>query len=261
MQFKFLFLVALTPKTLINPLRQRLQDLSLSSLKSTEYDNYAAIILGEHEKIEGKLIFVKAPNGTKGERLKFAMDYLIAQNIEYEYLCRFDDDDVLNPHILNMYRDSKSACIADEYHAFYDLYTKQCLQTKRTWMANTVFLRKDYATFLMPDGRMLIEQDHAEEWMTFFKGKDVNFASKNHPIYLRVLSPTSETANVDASNYLNYLKSFGNWEKAKAIKDFEPILEKLKVTGNEFFENSELSNSSEIDYNSLVKKIKKKFFS
>jgi len=260
LQFKFLFLVALTPKTLVNPLRQRLQDLSMLSLKSIEYDNYAAIILGEEEKIDGNLIFVKAPNGTKGERLKFAMDYLIAQNIDYEYLCRFDDDDILNPLILTLYKNTKAMCIADKHHAFFDLFTKRCLQTKRTWMANTVFLRKDCATCLMPDGRTLIEQDHAEEWMNFFKEKEVKFASKKHPIYLRVLSPTSETANIDANNYQNYLKSFGNWKNAKTILDFKPLIEKLNIIGKDFYKNSPIFIQREMSANSFIKRIAKRFF-
>lgn len=259
LQFKFLFLVALTPKTLINPLRQRLQELSLSSLRDQENDNYAAIILGDEEKIDGNLIFVKAPNGTKGERLKFAMKYLVKENIDYQYLCRFDDDDILNPSIFNFLSGAKAAVIADKYHSFFDLYTQKCLQTKRDWMANTVFLRKDCATHLMPDGRTLIEQDHAEEWMKFFKGKEIYFVPKKHPIYLRVLSPTSETANIDADNYQNYLESFGNWRNAKAIDDFKHQIKELQQISSSFF-NAQHQTSSLNDLKGLFKKIKTKLF-
>ena len=96
MQNKFLLLVALTPVEYLNPLRSRLQEVSLNSLRKVKYDNFQVLILGEKDQEEGKLKYIKSPNGRKGLRLAFALDYIKKHQIDYDYIARFDDDDVLN---------------------------------------------------------------------------------------------------------------------------------------------------------------------
>ncbi len=222
---------------MMNPLRAALQQASLASLRNIKYDNYQAIILGDEDKIEHNLHFVKAPEGSKGDRLAFALNYLKTSNTQFDYICRFDDDDIFNPFILNNYAQTNADCIADLYHAFYNLASHQCIVSKKTWLANTVFLKKAHALSVLKDGRTLIEQDHAEEWMPYFADKKITYSHKNHPLYLRVLSPTSITANIDKNAYKTYLQSFGNWKKHLDLNDFVASLINLYEINQAFYKD------------------------
>lgn len=242
---QFLLLVALTPKKFLSPLRVSLQEVSIDSLKRVEYDNFQAIILGDEERVEGKLHYVKSPDGTKGERLSIALDYLNNQNIAFDYIARFDDDDVFNPSILGRYKSATADCLADQFHAFYDLNSNRTINTKKSWLANTVLLKKAHALNIQKDGRTLIEQDHAEEWHSYFKDKLVEYALPDHPIYLRVLSPTSITAKEDdGATYSQYLRSFGDWSKPKKFVDFSQSQAKMDQVHQEFYPDGRFEPSS-----------------
>ena len=231
---KFLFLVALTPKNLLTPLRERLQQASFASLNSVKYDNFRVLLFGDEDKVDGNLTFISAPNGKKGDRLKFALEYIEKHEIAFDYIARFDDDDFINPTIFDQYKFTKCNAIADKYHGFVDLGTCKTITTFRNWMANTVLMCKEDAFANMPNGKTLIEQDHAEEWHNYFKKKEVLYAPKNNPIYLRLLSPTSETANID-EDYNAYLKSFGNWKKPIFMEAFKQDMLNIKNISEAFF--------------------------
>ncbi len=193
MQHKFLLLVALTPKRFLNPLRSELQRLSLDSIRQIEYDNCEAIVLGDEEGVDGKLRFVKSPEGSKGDRLAFALKYLKEESIDYDYIARFDDDDIINPKTMARFTSTKGDCFADRFHGFYDLFSGCLALSEKDWLANTVFMKRQHALAQMKDGRTLIEQENAEKWQHFFRGKEVVYASKPEPIYFRVLSTNSNS--------------------------------------------------------------------
>lgn len=235
-QNKFLLLVALTPVEYLNPLRSRLQEVSLDSLRKVKYDNFQVLVLGDKEYEEGKLSYIKAPNGSKGLRLKFALEYIEKHNLAYDYIARFDDDDVLNSQIFEQYANSKSACIADRFHAYYDLNSHLTITEEKNWLANTVFLKKEHALAMCKDGRTLIEQDHALEWHSYFQKKEVLYTKSQVPIYLRVLSPTSITSTTnDNHSYATYLDSFGDWLSPIHLPDFESSIAQLEKVHNEFY--------------------------
>lgn len=104
---------------MLNPLRIKLQETSFTSLKNIKYDNYEVLLFGEQEKTEGKLHFIKAPEGRKGDRLKFALRYISQNKITCDHLCRFDDDNLINPNILSLCAALKNNAIADQYHSFF----------------------------------------------------------------------------------------------------------------------------------------------
>jgi hypothetical protein len=236
LQNQFLVLVALTPKKFLNPLRIALQEVSIDSLKKIEYDNFKAIILGDDEKVEGNLIYVKSPDGTKGKRLTVALKYILDQKIDFDYIARFDDDDVFNPKVLQQFSSIEADCLADHFHAFYDLNSNRTISTKKNWLANTAFLTREHAFSIQKDGRTLIEQDHAEEWHLYFEKRNMYYASAGQPIYLRVLSPTSITANgQEGSSYSHYLQSFGDWSQPLKLTNFSESLSKLEKVHQEFY--------------------------
>ena len=220
---KFLFIVALTPMEFLNPLRIRQQEVFLDSLKAVKYDNFQAILLGDKEDKVGKLTFVKSPNGSKGDRLKFALEYLKRNEIEYDYVARFDDDDVLNPNIFEIVNELPEAdCFYDNWHAYYDLYSGEHTHEKKDWMANAILMKKEHALFVLADGRTLVEQDHAQEWHLYFRHLKKTALPKLRPIYLRILSPGSVTANAkEEQNYQTYLAGQCKWNVRPVFKDFE----------------------------------------
>ncbi len=224
MKPKFIFLVTLTPPSYMNPLRAVLQKNCINSLKQIKGDNYLALLIGEENKVDKKLHYIASPQGNKGIKLAFAIEYLVQQKIQYTHLCRFDDDDIINPNILNQLYESNADCFADKYHGFYDLTSNRILLAKKNWMANTVFMKKEHALHIMPNNRTLIEQDHAESWQSYFESKKIYYVSKNSPIYLRVLSPTSITALLDtATDYVAYLNTFGDWSRTNRHGQFSHI--------------------------------------
>jgi len=259
-QNQFLLLVALTPQEYLNPLRRRLQEVSLASLRRVKYDNFQALILGDEDREEGNLKFIKAPSGTKGLRLDFALKYIKKLGINYDYIARFDDDDVLNPSIFKLIAEIKADCIADNAHAFYDLNSNLTITSQKDWLANTVFLKKEHALALLPDNRTLIEQDHGEEWHLYFKKKEISYVKSASPIYIRVLSPTSITSTSNESgSYAQYLDSFGNWLLPVELPHFSESLKGLESIHLEFYPDGKYVPVRRSALSRIVGKLKRLF--
>lgn len=256
MSSKFLFIIALTPEEFLNPLRIRQQEVFLRSLQAVKYDNFQAILLGEKEEQVGNLTFVKSPNGSKGERLKFALEYLEKHEIEYDYIARFDDDDILNPNIFDIVNAlSAGDCFYDSWHAYYDLYSGEYTHEKKDWMANSILMKKEHALFVMQDERTLIEQDHAQEWHLYFKDKQNIAVPKLRPIYLRVLSPGSVTANAkEEQSYQVYLAGQCKWNVRPDFKDFD--LGKLNSIHKDFYPAGRLQIPKKSVFRKIISRLK-----
>lgn len=236
----------------MNPLRSRLQAAFKESLKQIKDDNCTTILLGEDDLTEGNLKYIKAPDGTKRERLTFALNYLKTHNIAYNYIARFDDDDLLNPNFISILQSLPEAdCYYDKWHAYFDLYSAQHTHEPKDWMANTVFMKKEHALSVMKDGRTLIEQDHAEEWYLYFEDKTLAAFPKERPIYLRILSPGSVTANSkEEQSYQEYLAGQCKWNKQPNLKDFS--FKSLQNIHDEFYPKGKLN----LPKKSILSKIK-----
>ena len=125
-------------------------------------------------------------------------------------------------------------------------------------MANTVFLKKVHALAMLPNKKTLIEQDHAEEWHGYFENKEVSYVSKNRPVYLRVLSPTSITSTTgDVKSYAQYLDSFGDWLTPMAFSCFKESLTQLEKVHLEFYPDGKYESVKLSLGTRVVKKLKR----
>ncbi len=222
---KFLFITPLTPSSMMNEVRYKLHQAYLNALDSQLYSNWEVLLVGEEEKTEGKKTYLKCSGITKGDKIQLAYTYINSLPDKPEYLIRLDDDDIISPMILEKVRDIKFDCYADKYHSFYDLNSGLISQQKRDWLPNTVIHKMEHALQIYgEENKPLFTLDHSKYWHEYYRKKKVKWARKSHPVYLRILSETSITANRPGSNessenYKKYLSGFGRWKK-KELKDF-----------------------------------------
>jgi len=220
----FLFITPLTPSPKINPLRAELHLCYLAALQNQTYPHWQALLIGEEHKSEGRLTYLKCEGVTKTEKLNCAFQYINSMQIKPHYLIRLDDDDLISPFVLERASKKIFDCYADKFHSFYDISNKLTAQQKRPWLANTVIHKTEHAMHPFGEKNLpLFTLDHSLYWHKFYKSRKIKWARKSHPVYLRLLSPTSISANpdnkADDEEYMEYLKSFGKWSK-KMIGDF-----------------------------------------
>lgn len=229
MSKRFLFITPLTPKHLLTPLRELLFNQFLFALNNQSYPNWEAILIGDEEKTEGKIKYLKVQALSKEIKLIFAKEYILNLKEKPDYIIRIDDDDIINPFVLEKISGLEFDCYADNYHAFYDIVSGKISQQNRPWLANTVIHKYEHAMIEYGvDKTPLFLCDHSKSWHDYYKDKKVIFSSKKHPIYLRVLSPTSITAETnELKSYNLYLKGFGKWKRislnpfARLVSDIE----------------------------------------
>lgn len=130
-----------------------------------------------------------------------------------DFIIRLDDDDIISPDILERVSKENFDCYADEFHTFYDLSSGKICQQKRNWLPNTVIHSFKHAMKIMENGKPLFSQDHSEVWLNYYSGKKIIYSPKEHPVYLRIISPTSVSGKKDfnSEGYQKYLYSFGKW--------------------------------------------------
>lgn len=224
---KFLFVIPQSPKRIISPFRQRLIDISMRSLLEQESMNWEAWFLGEENKTQDNLNYIKCPVETKEEKLHFVVDLLMEQKSLPEYIVRFDDDDIINTRVLKELENAQFDCYADAWHTFFDVSTGRMSMQKRGWLPNTVIHKTEHALavygeyhyVVKSDKRRphLLQNDHSKWWHKYYADKKVVYADKASPLYMRILSPTSFTASSDKQNadqnaYADYLSRFGEWD-------------------------------------------------
>jgi hypothetical protein len=251
----FLFLVPLTPSRLMTPLRSLLFEQFLKGLQSQRYENWSAILIGEHEGTEGKVKYCRIMAESKEIKLIFAREYIRGLTVKPDYIIRIDDDDIINPYILEKVSKIEFDCYADRFHTFYDIISGEISLQSRPFLANTVIHHYDHAIAeIGEDKTPLIQSDHSF-WINYYQSKRCVYAGKYFPVYLRVLSPTTitngifnktgsthslyssfkekvvklvEAPNIDLSAYAGYLGSHGRftWLNRKRLP-FHSALENL----------------------------------
>ncbi|MCW3071663.1 MAG: hypothetical protein JWO44_1553 [Bacteroidetes bacterium] len=241
----FLFITTLTPSSLLSPLRASLFDLYKDSLNGQTYPNWQALLIGEEEKKQGRIIYKKTDAVSKGDKLKVAYEYLLSLEVKPDYIIRLDDDDLISQYALEYAGGLDFDCCSDLYHSFYDIASGLTSQQHRDWLPNTIIHKYEHAVAAYGDsGLPLFNQDHSQAWHRYYAGKKIHFVPKKHPVYLRVLSPTTITSkidplhsekfeNIDMNAYSAYLKGFGKWRNFN-LCDFECYRPQLLQTWEEF---------------------------
>ncbi len=192
----FLFIIALTPSRLLTPLRKLLYDEFAKSLQQQTYSNWEALLIGESNRDEGKLKFRSIGAESKEIKLIFASEYIRKLSQKPDFIIRMDDDDIINPGALANIASEEFDCFADKYHAFYDIVSGKISLQKRNFLANTVVHKFEHAVKeIGRDNIPLLQCDHSV-WIDYYRAKKIRYASKNDPLYLRVLSPTTVTNGV-----------------------------------------------------------------
>lgn len=263
----FIFIVPHTPKQFRDELRDRLFEITLESLKKQTYVNWRAYIISDEDKIDGNLHFINSEATSKKEKLIKGLELVASLNIKPDFIIRFDDDDIINPGILEKASKLDFECMADEFHAFYDVISGYTALQKRNWFANTVIHKYKHA--IKEDGGVpLLLHDHSKSWHIYYRDKEVIYSKKEFPLYLRILSPTSitaggnleiETANNRIKRYRDYLQGFGRWKTSdiQVFSDYKNILGSL--SNEAYFKPfSRFRVPSTAEY--YINKLRNKFF-
>lgn len=250
----FVFIIPLTPKRLLNPIRQTLFDMMIFALKNQTSTNWTALLMGEDESVDGNLVFLNSevsldPNYVKESRgdvghtdkhhkIEIALQHIARAKNKPKYLIRLDDDDLISPDVIKFIEKEgmNHDCYADKYQALYNITDAQIALPKLPWMANSIFHKYEHAlTRVAPHNRKLINCSHSDAFHLFYKDRKVYYFPKFSPLYLRILSETSlHIKTADTSNYSDHKKKYGFWYYyelpsyegyiVQLIKKFEAIL-------------------------------------
>lgn len=252
----FVYIIPLTPDSVLTPLRKALREITLNSLLNQTSDNWQALLIGDEEKTEGNFIYVKTNAVSKSEKLIYAYQYLLREPIKPGYIIRLDDDDIISPFVLECASQLEFDCYSDLYHSFYDVASCTVSQQKRDWMPNTIIHTFSNAMASYGEkGLSLFAHDHSKSWHHYYSDKKHVYAPKDHPIYLRIISPSTISSGnnsqhvnaVDFQSYEKHLNSFGKWKKFN-LSDFQPYKndliniwekfsgQKINIKNNLFFD-------------------------
>jgi len=194
------YIVALTPIACLSDIRRDLQKVTIASLLAQTSTNWQALLVGEVEREEGNLLFLKSQAVSKGDKILFAMSYLERQGKKPKYIARLDDDDVISPNAIERIENLDYDCYADTHQLLFSLINGKTCFFRPKFMPNTVFHRYYCATSKVATlvGNTLVQEplinsDHAQDFAKFYQGRRVLHSPKYDPIYLRVLSPVCET--------------------------------------------------------------------
>jgi hypothetical protein len=249
----YLFITHFTPSAKRSLLRQRLNECYYKSLNSQTWLHWKVLVLGEEEKEEGKFKYVRLCDGTKEEKFaELKQIYNRGDVLEWmrdaDYIVKLDDDDLISSRILETASKQDFDCYYDDWHTFYDLTSGQLTQQQRPWIASTCIHKKRhaFAEYKGPGSSSvgnLLYSDHAVAWHDYYSGKKVIRADRHHPVYLRILSPTSITGNsgkaprtitdINFTDYYRYLKKFGYWPGVK-VSGFDDYYDDLQNAWMEF---------------------------
>jgi hypothetical protein len=250
----FLFITPLTPESLLTPLRKALFEIYLKALKKQGYTNWRAILIGEYEKEDGNIKYIKSAGIDKMEKLKDAYCFLKEMSVKPDYIIRLDDDDIISPFALERTSILDFDCYADLYHSFYNITECKIAQQKRPWLPNTVIHKYEHAIAPFGEGGIpLFMHDHSKSWHIYYARKKIIFASRKQPLYLRIISPTTissglnKTLNtsddIDFLAYKKHLASFGKWNTFN-LEEFE-IYKNDLIKIWEDFSNKKISQKKE----------------
>ncbi len=250
----FLFITHSTPIKKRTLLRNALMKIYSNALLSQTYPHWDVVILGDSIDVEDKRFhFFDLPD----DKTTIHANLLkILESQEFnallnksQYIIKLDDDDIISPHILEQLKDFNGDLYYDTYHTFIDITSGIITQQKRPWMASTCVHKKQHAWSTLPQSLNtnainLLYSDHSKTWHLYYKNKNIFSAPPDHPVYLRILSPTSITAGQliqkDKFNfeevkekYYHYLSSFGEWKKSN-VRDFDKYLVDIQTAWKNF---------------------------
>lgn len=222
MSNSFLFIIPLTPSSHLTNIRKELQEECLKALISQKHENWKALLIGQDlpSKIKDSRFIHLPIEDIKEIKVQYATKYLRENQLEFDYIIRLDDDDLISNTILNTHQNTKADIIVDLEHWYIDWTSKKVSKDFKPWFPNTCIQKSKNALSISGElaqpyierintDVVLIENNHAN-FHNFYKGKKIVFTPSNAPIYLRVLNPDSITSNSD-NNYTEYLKNYGNW--------------------------------------------------
>lgn len=227
----FLFIIPLTPSKLLNNERRFLQKQCLLNLLSQKYKRWQAILVGDEAQelsLQSNYFLPLNFEGKKEEKLQQATDYILTKNIVSNYIIRLDDDDFFNPNILTKIHSLDFDLYVDKQQYFWHLESNCISHRTWHWFPNTCIHKTSHALSTwgsfakgsfekFHNKALLIENDHSQ-LHPFYKDKDIIFAGKKDPVYLRTITSSSITA-MAAGDFKKYLNSFGNW-KRKNLKNY-----------------------------------------
>lgn len=227
----FLFIIPRTPQSCRDDIRDNLWQICLEALQNQPYQNWKALVIG-HEvgiPINNERFINIDFEGTKEEKLQKATEYIIQNNIPGDYIIRLDDDDIINPSILEKVSNLDFDLYVDKHQWFWHYESGQISNRVWNWFPNTGIHKREHALAEWGDyangnftrfkkQALLIENDHSQ-LHPFYKNKKVLFADKKHPVYLRTITSSSITAQ-KSINHDNYIRRFGLWHKNN-LKDFQ----------------------------------------
>lgn len=238
---RFVFITHVTPVAKRNALRQQLFELYATALQNQTYTDWFVIQLHEGpDETEGKFHRFHLPDAGREEKFQaltalFRRDDFTSLIRSADYVIKLDDDDLISPTILQALSTFSDDLYYDAYHTFYDISSGTLTQQQRAWVASTCVHKTEHALSewkgegASPVGNLLYT-DHSKTWHRYYAEKTAVKADALHPVYARVLSPTSITsggtalvktiADVDMQKYYAYLRSFGEWNPA-VTRDFD----------------------------------------
>ncbi len=222
----FIYIIPKTPANFQNEIRKKLWHLCISSLIKQTDNNWTALIIGKDAIIDindNRFIEVDY-EGPKEEKLQKATEHIITNNIHGDYIIRLDDDDIINPTILEKVSTLDFDLYVDKHQWFWHYESGKISNRVWHWFPNTCIHKRKHALTQWgnyakgdfnkyKDQALLIENDHSQ-LHPFYKDKNVLFANKRNPVYVRTITSSSITAK-NALNELDYLKRFGRWRYNK----------------------------------------------
>lgn len=244
---RFLFITHLTPVAKRSSLRQALYDLHLDALRNQTSKDWKVLQLGETDRNDGVFFEFRIEGNNREElftsiQTVYRKKEVLALIDEADYIVKIDDDDIISPTVLSVAADLDFDCYYDSYHTFYDVTSGLMSQQHRPWFASTCIHRKECAfDSYLGDGASplgnLLYSDHSKSWHKYYQNRRTICADSKHPVYLRVLSPTSITSSnsgrapmtlgdISFEKYYAYLKSFGYWDSV-SIQEFDDSVLRL----------------------------------
>ncbi|MFW5983005.1 MAG: hypothetical protein ACOCQ4_00775 [bacterium] len=238
----YIFIIPRTPFSQRNSFREKLWSTCLKSLYNQTYQHWKALLIGHNIEIPNNNDqFTNIQfEGTKEEKLQKATEYIIQNNIPGEYIIRLDDDDIINPTILEKASKLIFDLYVDKHQWFWHYESGKISQRVWNWLPNTCIHKRDHAltewgNFANGNFKrfkkqaLLIENDHSQ-LHPYYKDKKIVFTEKTHPVYLRTITSSSITAQ-NAQDHEVYLKRFGLWHRNN-LKDFQ-FLNKVALNNPE----------------------------
>lgn len=237
------------------------------ALEEQTYTHWKSLRIGE-EEFENDKIKVVNRFSVKTLFELYAREDLKSLIDWADYIVKVDDDDIVLPHTLEIASKLDFDCYCDLYHTFYDFSTGRTTQQARPWMAATSIHKKEHAITINKGigiadnfSQSLFYGEHGADWITYYRDKKIVYAHPTTPLYVRILSPTSQSAgakvypvsstrDTDMNAYRNYVRRFGSWN-SYPIKNWEKYPAELKIlwekfSGGQFLEPEKTSRIEKI---------------